>query len=191
MDAPAMTDTQAVRASLASPQSPRLELEEFLLTAHRLANALNDSNILRKHGITVGEWSILNALSARKQLPLQNIVHISGVSRQRINKVLRDLEGKKLVFVGQTENGDRRRRIVGETAKAARVRQAILEDLDQLLTALIAQSPHEQDRSRFAHRFGAMARLANRIARTLKVGLTKSAARASVAPAGQRSREGR
>ena len=138
-------------------------LEGFLTSAHKLANAFGESSILAKQSITIGEWAVLDALCTSGELSLREVISASGVSRQRINKLLGSLEGKKLVTVQQTEEGDRRRRTVAPTSKAVRVREEILSEFRRLLPAL--GKPGQEGLNR---RLVALTRLSNRLIRTLK-----------------------
>jgi DNA-binding MarR family transcriptional regulator len=138
-------------------------LEGFLISAHKLANAFGESSILGRQSITVGEWAVLDALCTSGELSLREVISASGVSRQRINKLLGSLEAKRLVTVQQTEEGDRRRRRVAPTNKAARVREEVLSDFRKLLGAL--GTPGQEGLNR---RLVGLARLSNRLIRALK-----------------------
>jgi DNA-binding MarR family transcriptional regulator len=117
-------------------------LAKYLLSVHRLENSLNESLFLRRHGIAIGEWAVLAVLYPDMQLYLNEVVRRSGVSRQRINKVLRDLASKRLVTVRQIQNGDKRRRIVLATSRARRLQQTMNIHLAELVEASVGLKLH-------------------------------------------------
>jgi len=158
---------QVRRSPHPSVKSPEGELERLLLSLHRLSNALGESGVLAKNTIGVSEWAVLSVLDGGEPLHLKQIVRQTGVSRQRIRKVLQELEEKKLVTVGQIPDGDRRQRVVAGTSEGARVRQAILADL-RVLAENLATSPVNDIPRRLIQHFRMASQLADRIVRILK-----------------------
>jgi DNA-binding MarR family transcriptional regulator len=140
---------------------------DLLLAAHRLSNALADNGVFRSNEISVSEWAVLSALQKRREMHLRDIVRESGVSRQRINKVLRELDAKDLVTVGQTADGDKRRRVVALTGKAARTCSEIRTGLDALLDEALGTTTLAKRRG-VLRRLAIAARLVERFGKTLK-----------------------
>jgi DNA-binding MarR family transcriptional regulator len=146
------------------PESVEIAFEKYLLSLHRLSTALGDSNVLAKNSVGVSEWAVLSVLAHDNQLNLKQVVRQAGVSRQRIRKVLQELQAKKLVTVSQFLEGDKRQRVVSETPKAARVRRAILAELRQVANDLAGSGAGDL----MTQRFAAASRLADRVVRMLK-----------------------
>lgn len=149
-------------------ESPEVGLEELLLNMHRLSNMFADSELLKNNELTISEWAIVNVLDKDRTLNLRDVVRRSGVSRQRIRKVLHELEAKNLVTISAAHEGDKRQRIVAATSKCAAARQAMLASLRNLLGNTTLTTNKGGDGRRLGRRLSSAARVAKQIARSLK-----------------------
>jgi DNA-binding MarR family transcriptional regulator len=95
-------------------------LESMLINAHRVATTLGELSIFRDTELSVAEWALLKSLGDRQNVPLRKISTLAGVSRQRLRKVVSDLEVKSLVSTSRAKT-DKRTRMISATPLAAKV----------------------------------------------------------------------
>lgn len=107
------------------------ELEDFLLSLLRLASALNESAIFSDHGIGPAEWSMLTDIGATP-VRLAELSRRMRLSRQRVRVLIKELQGKGLLQVAGSTDGDRRSRTISATPRATEVLQAIAAKLESL-----------------------------------------------------------
>jgi DNA-binding MarR family transcriptional regulator len=143
---------------------PERKLERLFLNVHRLSNALNESGVLTMHRLGVGEWAVLGAVSEGDTVQLKDVVKQSGVSRQRIRKILQELELRGLVRITPVQKGDKRQRMVAGTDQGRALRSAILVDILRLLPAIAGETA---DESRLLRQVSSASRLCVRIERAL------------------------
>jgi DNA-binding MarR family transcriptional regulator len=136
--------------------APGEAVEIMLLNAHRVAVIMTDSGVFQESKLSLAEWAILKAIDGRQDLPLRKLQAAGGVSRQRMRKVLAELEAKRLVAVRQSDSNDKRSRSISATPAAASTLAAVSEGLQKLLP----DSIKERRGRAFAGAAGAMEQLA-------------------------------
>jgi DNA-binding MarR family transcriptional regulator len=139
--------------------SPQEALEAMLLNAHRVAVTLGDFSIFQGE-LSVAEWAILKSLNNRQNVPLKEIATVAGVSRQRIRKLVSELEMKGLVATSKAEAQDKRARIISATPLAAKVLSLVSEQMKDLLP--------EEGKSKGGRPFAGAARALERVAKVMR-----------------------
>jgi DNA-binding MarR family transcriptional regulator len=143
-------------------------LEDFIIGVHRLSTALAESKVLTESGFGISEWAVLKALGDQKEFQ-QNILRKSGVSRQRIRKLLFELETRQMVTLSQSEGSDRRHRIIAATPHAMEIRRNAAAAFANLISLPDAQHRSiARDPEKLAKRLEAFAVLADRISRIIR-----------------------
>lgn len=148
------------KADKGTPMDPKEALEQMLLTAHRLAISLGDLGVFRHSEISVAEWAVLKVLNGRQDIPIKQISVSSGISRQRLHRLLSELEQKGLVVTEKSTAEDKRVRMISATPTATQVLCLISRQMQQLIPET-AKSP--RDRS-----LGLAARSMEQVARTIR-----------------------
>lgn len=148
-------------------------IEEVLLGAHRIAVSLGEIRAFRDANVSIAEWAILRAVGDRKGVPLREIGAAAGTSRQRIRKVLSDLQEKNLVTIGKPEGADRRLRTISSTPNTARVLASVSQQMQALLAG--AQDKHNR-------RIAAAARTLDRLSKQVRRGLATDRPKRRSAP---------
>jgi len=142
-----------------APINAKEALEDVLLSAHRIAVSMGEINAFRDANVSIAEWAILRTIGNRKDVSLREIGVATGVSRQRIRKLLSDLQSKDLVTMGRSEGADKRARTISATAGAARVLAAVSQQMQGLL-------PDGQSKQN--HRLAVAARTLDRLAKHVR-----------------------
>jgi hypothetical protein len=119
---------QSIEAPSGSPARARTPLEEYLLSLHRLASVLAESNIFQENGIGLAEWVILQEVGPTP-MPMTSLIRRTGLSRQRVRILLRELRAKKMVMIIDGTAGDRRARSVVASPAATKALGAVAERL--------------------------------------------------------------
>jgi DNA-binding MarR family transcriptional regulator len=112
---------------------PKEALEQMLLNAHRLAVSLGDLGVFRHSEVSVAEWAIMKLLDGREDVPIKQISASSGVSRQRLRKIISELESKGLVVAGKSSAEDKRVHTISATPTATRVLSVISRQMQELV----------------------------------------------------------
>ncbi len=158
-----MTQRLAQRGVISFPAA----LENFVIAVHRLSTALGESKGLAQSGIGISEWAILKVLGDQKEYQ-QHVLRKSGVSRQRIRKLLQELETKRIVTISQSDGDDRRQRIIAATPRALECRRNALAGLAELISQLDSRGRGTHDLARLAKRLQSFASLSERISKALR-----------------------
>lgn len=108
-------------------------LEMIVLHAYRAAISLIDSDVFEKGGLSAAEWAIVKALANRQDVQMREIVAASGISRQRLRKLLIELEQKGAVTTNRSETLDKRARLISSTPAASVLLAGISERFAVLL----------------------------------------------------------
>ena len=151
------------RRDRAAPINAKEALEDVLLSAHRIAVSMGEINAFRDASVSIAEWAILRTIGDRKNVSLREIGVAAGVSRQRIRKVLSDLQAKGLVTMGRSEEADKRARTISATPGTARVLAAV----SQQMQGLLPDGQSKQNR-RLAVAARTLDRLAKHVRRSLE-----------------------
>jgi len=146
--------------------SPAAAFEDLLLKAHRLASVLSDSDVFAANSIGVSEWAVLKAIGDG-EVPLTHVLRSTGLSRQRIRTVLTDLESKGLATVQKPAEGDKRKRTLIATPRAADVLSAISKGLEERGGKL------KRKGEKGSKRFASAARLSEKVAKAIRGKPTK------------------
>ncbi|MPZ57862.1 MAG: MarR family transcriptional regulator [Rhizobiales bacterium] len=154
------------RRDRTAPVDPKNALEDALLSAHRIAVAIGEINAFRDANVSLAEWGILRTIGARKDVSLKEVSVAAGVSRQRVRKVLSDLQAKDLVTMGKSEGTDKRMRTISATPATARV----LASVSQQMHGLLSQTGQGQQSRRLAGAARSLNRLAKHVRRSLAAG---------------------
>lgn len=94
--------------------------EEFIAAVHQLENALTGTRLIFAEGdLSVGDWVVLRNIPTQEDIRLPMLARRTGLSRQRLNKLLEGLSESGLVKVRQ-ESEDKRVRLVSITASGTR-----------------------------------------------------------------------
>jgi DNA-binding MarR family transcriptional regulator len=102
-----------------------LLFEDFLAAVHQLENALTGTRLIFADGdLSVGDWVVLRNIPAYEDVRIGLLARRTGLSRQRLNKLLEGLAESGLVQIRQ-ESGDKRVRLVKITAAGSRELAAI------------------------------------------------------------------
>jgi len=133
---PAATTEQAGKekkgAKAGREGGKEMKLEDFILSVHRLSTLLADTDIFSKHGVSIAEWATLKAIGNGADVSLMKLSRSAGVSRQRLQTILADLERKGLVASSQSKDGDKRTRTIAPSPKSAEVLAAIAGEFNVL-----------------------------------------------------------
>jgi DNA-binding MarR family transcriptional regulator len=148
------------RADRGLPADPKEALEQMLLNAHRLAVALGDLGVFRHSELSVAEWAIMKVLDGRQDVPLKQISASSAVSRQRLRKLVSELEQKGLVVAGKSTGDDKRVRMISATPTAAQVLSLISRQMQELIPEAAKSGRHRS--------LGLAARSMEQVARTIR-----------------------
>jgi DNA-binding MarR family transcriptional regulator len=108
---------------------PKEALETLLVQVHRLATTLSDADPFKSGNPGVAEWVILKAINGRQKVPLREIHFKAGLSRQRMRKVIAELEGKNFLAVDKSESNDKRARLVSATPQGINMLASISASL--------------------------------------------------------------
>jgi DNA-binding MarR family transcriptional regulator len=109
---------------------PTEALESMLVNAHRIAITLSDLTIFQE--ISVAEWALLKSLGDRQRVPLKEISAAAGLSRQRLRKLVIELQRKGLVSTERAEGDDKRLKTISATPLAAKVLSLISLKMKEL-----------------------------------------------------------
>jgi DNA-binding MarR family transcriptional regulator len=138
-----------------------------LLSAHRIAVSMGEMNAFRDANVSIAEWAVLRTIGNRQNVSLKEIGVASGVSRQRIRKVLSDLQSKGLIALGKSEGSDRRGRAVSATAATA----GVLAAVSQQMQVLVPEGQGRQSR-----RLAVAARTLDKLGKQVRRGLVPAKA---------------
>jgi DNA-binding MarR family transcriptional regulator len=140
---------------------------DLLLTLHRLSNALADADAFKNHELSISEWVVLDMLEEQGPIKVRDLVRHTGVSRQRVRKVLTELESKRMVEVRQFDEGDRRKRLVRATPKAKTAYEKVRKDLEEILSSMRRDKSGAKTAARLAIRLDGASRLSKQLLRSL------------------------
>jgi DNA-binding MarR family transcriptional regulator len=112
---------------------PGEAIEDLLVSAHRMAVSLGELSVFEEHNLSVAEWAILRSIRKRQDVPLKEVGGAAGVSRQRIRKLVSELQTKGLVTVGQTDSQDKRTRSLSPTPAAETMVAAVSLQMQGLI----------------------------------------------------------
>ena len=157
---PSGTSRRVRKADKGTPMDPKEALEQMLLNAHRLAISLGDLGVFRHSEISVAEWTILKVLNGRRDVPIKQISVSSGISRQRLHRLITELEQKGLVVTEKSTAEDKRVRMISATPTATQVLSLISRQMQQLIP--------ETTKSRRDRSLGLAARSMEQVARTIR-----------------------
>lgn len=107
--------------------------EHVLLSAHRIAVSLSELGVFQNTNLSVAEWAILKALGNRQNVPVKEIVAASGISRQRLRKLISELEAKGAVLTNRSDAEDKRARTISATPIAVQVLALVSKQLEGLI----------------------------------------------------------
>jgi DNA-binding MarR family transcriptional regulator len=138
----------------------------MLLAAHRVAVAMSDMSVFQEGELSLAEWAILRSLRGRQGVPLKEIAQTSGVSRQRIRKLVSELEAKGLVSTSRSKAADKRVRLISAAPLAASVLSSVSAQIQALLP--------ESGKAGRARPLSAAARQLHRTAKAARRTLKKS-----------------
>lgn len=116
--------TEAAETTVATADLGLL-FEDFIAAVHQLENALTGTRLIFADGdLSVGDWVVLRNIPAYEDIRIGLLARRTGLSRQRLNKLLEGLAEGGLVQIRQ-ESGDKRVRLVKITAAGSRELAAI------------------------------------------------------------------
>jgi DNA-binding MarR family transcriptional regulator len=136
-DASAARERRLKRRKLeqSAPVDATEALESMLINAHRVAMTLSDLSIFRDSELSVAEWAMLKSLGDRRDVPLKEISAAAGVSRQRLRKVVSELQTKGLVSTSKAQEDDKRARMISATPLATKVLSLVSQRMKNLFPA--------------------------------------------------------
>jgi len=146
---------------------PNEAMEDLLVNAHRMAVSLGELSVFQEHNLSVAEWAILRSIRNRQDVPLKEVAAAAGVSRQRIRKLVSELQAKGLVTVNQSDSQDKRTRSLSPTPAAATIVAAV----SQQMQGLIRTSGAKQTR-----KLAGTARSVERLAKAMQRSIAKQRA---------------
>jgi DNA-binding MarR family transcriptional regulator len=129
----APADLAAVGRRGPAPTDLNEAFEFMLLSAHRIAVSLGELGVFQNTKLSVAEWAILKALGNRQNVPIKEIVAASGISRQRLRKLISELEAKGAVLTNRSDAEDKRARTISATPVAAQVVALVSKQLESLI----------------------------------------------------------
>lgn len=86
---------------------------------------------LRMHELTEQQWRILRALAAAGEIEVTELARVAFLLGPSLSRILRDLEGRKLIERHVLEN-DLRRNVVGITQKGVRLMASVAPASEQI-----------------------------------------------------------
>ena len=99
--------------------------EDFIAAVHQLENALAGTRLIfADTDLSVGDWVVLRNIPPDEDMRFGLLARRTGLSRQRLDKLLEGLSEIGLVQVRE-ETGDKRLRLVNLSAAGARELEAI------------------------------------------------------------------
>jgi DNA-binding MarR family transcriptional regulator len=128
-------------AEEAHPVSAHAALESLLLSAHQAAVSLGELSAFEDNGVTVAEWAILKSIGGRRSISLKEVSATAGISRQRVRKVVSELEAKNFVIASRAQAEDRRVRLLSAT-EAGDAKLAAISSQVHAVFSNFAQEKH-------------------------------------------------
>ena len=110
---------------MSDPNAPSNEdvgviFEDFIAAVHQVENALTGARLIfAETDLSVGDWVVLRNIPPHQDIRFGLLARRTGLSRQRLNKLLEGLSESGLVQVRQ-ESGDKRVRLVKLSTAGAR-----------------------------------------------------------------------
>jgi DNA-binding MarR family transcriptional regulator len=108
-----MSDTESVQGGDAT-STPELGpvFEDFIAAVHQLENALTGTRVIFADGdLSIGDWVVLRNIPPDEEIRVGLLARRTGLSRQRLNKLLEGLSETRLVE-DRLESTDKRIRLV-------------------------------------------------------------------------------
>lgn len=131
----ALVPEPAGEAARGEPAEEVESIEDFVLSTIRIASLLSEVSIFARHDITAGGWAVLKAVGRSAPVPLKDVAVHTGISRQRLRMLLKQLEAGGLITVSQPPEGDQRARLVTASPEAEPIMQAVSDDLRRIASA--------------------------------------------------------
>jgi DNA-binding MarR family transcriptional regulator len=117
--------------------------EDFLAAVHQLENALTGARLIFADcDLSIGDWVVLRNVPAYEDVPIGLLARRTGLSRQRLNKLLEHLQDSGLVQI-RKQSQDKRVRLVKITGSGTRELAAISKAMRGIADATVGNTKPE------------------------------------------------